>query len=237
MKKIAIYGTGRVAEYFMNNYDFKGEKLSLFIETKKSREEFLGYPVIDLKDATDDIDIIYFANTYADTVFAALEQGINPEKMVVVNKLLWETFIARNGEKNVKYISEFAEKYEKSRNKDGRARKVLMTTMNNPIDMNKMTYPEKCVVHKGFFPDTIPSEEINYAFVSLDCDLYEPILEGLRYFYPRLNNGGYLFIHDYNQTNYLRGVKQAVHDYENEIKQKLCKVPITDVCGTLVVCK
>lgn len=322
MKKIAIYGTGRVAEYFMNNYDFKGEKLSLFIETKKSREEFLGYPVIDLKDATDDIDIIYFANTYADTVFAALEQGINPEKMVVVNKLLWETFIARNGEKNVKYISEFAEKYEKSRNKDGRARKVLMTTMNNPIDMfncdcveellgmkiirsddycrfgtmrllfdeiisnnvqgslaelgvyqgelakyinktfpdrelhlfdtfegfcesdveiekskkftsdewfedwnnfkntslelvmNKMTYPEKCVVHKGFFPDTIPSEEINYAFVSLDCDLYEPILEGLRYFYPRLNNGGYLFIHDYNQTNYLRGVKQAVHDYE-----------------------
>lgn len=29
MKKIAIYGTGRVAEYFMNNYDFKGEKLSL----------------------------------------------------------------------------------------------------------------------------------------------------------------------------------------------------------------
>lgn len=35
MKKIAIYGTGRVAEYFMNNYDFKGEKLSLFIETKK----------------------------------------------------------------------------------------------------------------------------------------------------------------------------------------------------------
>ena len=66
MKKIAIYGTGRVAEYFMNNYDFKGEKLSLFIETKKSREEFLGYPVIDLKDATDDIDIIYFANTYAD---------------------------------------------------------------------------------------------------------------------------------------------------------------------------
>ena len=112
MKKIAIYGTGRVAEYFMNNYDFKGEKLSLFIETKKSREEFLGYPVIDLKDVTDDIDIIYFANTYADTVFAALEQGINPEKMVVVNKLLWETFIARNGEKNVKYISEFAEKYE-----------------------------------------------------------------------------------------------------------------------------
>lgn len=40
----------------------------------------MGYPVIDLKDATDDIDIIYFANTYADTVFAALEQGINPEK-------------------------------------------------------------------------------------------------------------------------------------------------------------
>ncbi len=42
MKKIAIYGTGRVAEYFMNNYDFKGEKLSLFIETKKKPRRILG---------------------------------------------------------------------------------------------------------------------------------------------------------------------------------------------------
>ena len=33
--------------------------------------------------------------------------------------------------------------------------------------------------------------------------------------------------------------KENIHpDFiENEIKQKLCKVPITDVCGTLVVCK
>lgn len=345
MKKIAVYGVGRVAEYFMSNYDLRGEKVTLFIETQRSREEFWGCPVIELKDIPNDIDTIYFANTYADTIFAALKKEISPDKMIVVNKLLWETFIARKGSKEIIYDSKFAEEYEKSRNKDGRPRKVLMTTMNNPIDMfncdcvenllgmkiirsddycrfgtmrllfeeiisnnisgslaelgvyqgelakhinkmfpdrtlhlfdtfegfcesdikvekdkkftsdewfkdwnnfkntnlqivmNKMPYPEKCVIHKGFFPTTIPEEEINYAFVSLDCDLYEPMLEGLRYFYPRLNKGGYLFVHDYNQTSYLKGVKEAVHNYESEIKQKLCKVPLTDVCGTLVICK
>ena len=108
---------------------------------------------------------------------------------------------------------------------------------NLELVMGKMTYPEQCVIRKGYFPDTIPEEELEFAFVSLDCDLYEPILAGLRYFYPRLKKGGYIMIHDYNQTAYLKGVKQAVIDFESEVGEIIPKVPITDICGSLVLCK
>lgn len=71
--------------------------------------------------------------------------------------------------------------------------------------MRKMKHPKQVVVRKGLFPDTVPEEEIRYAFVSIDCDLYEPILEGIRYFYPRLSEGGYIFIHDYNNPKFSGG--------------------------------
>lgn len=107
---------------------------------------------------------------------------------------------------------------------------------NEDYVMAKMRYPSNVIIRKGYFPETIPQEEVDYALVSIDCDLYVPILEGLRYFYPRLKNGGYIMIHDYNAPQ-LRGVKQAVYDYENEIGEHIMKVPISDKCGSLVIAK
>ncbi|MBR3622795.1 MAG: class I SAM-dependent methyltransferase, partial [Selenomonadaceae bacterium] len=67
------------------------------------------------------------------------------------------------------------------------------------------------VVRKGYFPDTASGlENERFAFVSLDTDLYKPILAGLEFFYPRLNPGGYIFVDDYGQ---IEGVRQAVLEY------------------------
>lgn len=77
---------------------------------------------------------------------------------------------------------------------------------------------------------------MKYALVSIDCDLYMPILEGLRYFYPRVNRGGYIMLHDYNAPE-LRGVRQAVLDYELEIGERMVKIPIPDRCGSLIIGK
>ena len=102
------------------------------------------------------------------------------------------------------------------------------------------------MIRKGFFPRTIEEAEKNEKFclVSLDADLYEPILEGLRFFYPRLSQGGYILIHDYNNLDIignqyitLNGVKKAVKDYEKESGINLCKIPISDRNGTLIVTK
>lgn len=100
-----------------------------------------------------------------------------------------------------------------------------------------MPYPDKCKICKGFFPKTTKGvEEEKFAFVSIDVDFEQSIFEGLKFFYPRLNNGGMIFIHDYN-NRYLEGVKIAIHRYENEIGVKLRKVPLADEGGTIVIVK
>lgn len=102
--------------------------------------------------------------------------------------------------------------------------------------LDKMKYPEQCIICKGFFPDTIPNYDVQYALVSLDCDLYQPTLEGLRYFYPRLAEGGYIIIHDYNNNERWTGIAKAIEQFESEIGH-LCKVPISDRAGSIVITK
>ena len=102
--------------------------------------------------------------------------------------------------------------------------------------LSKMKYPDKVEMHKGYFPSTIPDEEKTFAFVSLDTDLYQPMFEGLKYFYPRLSTGGYIMIHDYNDINCGPGIHQAVENLEKEFGH-VTKIPIIDKCGTLIVSK
>ncbi len=105
---------------------------------------------------------------------------------------------------------------------------------------------DKTFIRKGFFPRSIEEAEKKEQFclVSLDADLYKPILEGLRFFYPRLSKGGYILVHDYNSLDIIEnqyitlgGVKEAVKDYEQESGIKLCKVPVSDRNGTLIITK
>lgn len=101
--------------------------------------------------------------------------------------------------------------------------------------MNKMCYPQKIFIKKGHFPESMEGLETNFAFVSIDADYEESIYQGLRYFYPRLNAGGYIFLHDYN--TYFNGPKDAVYRYEKDNDLVIHKVPICDKFGTLVISK
>ena len=102
--------------------------------------------------------------------------------------------------------------------------------------LNAMKYPENCIICKGYFPDTIPKEDIRYLFVSIDCDLYNPVFEGLMYFYPRLEQGGYIIVHDYNNNKRWLGVKKAVEECE-KLLGRICKIPLPDRAGSLVITK
>lgn len=101
--------------------------------------------------------------------------------------------------------------------------------------LKRMKHLETVVIKQGFFPESLDGLEETFAFVSLDVDFEESIYEGLTYFYPRLNQGGYLFVHDYNSD--LRGVEKAVDRYEKEKNIMLCKMPLCDANGTLVITK
>jgi O-methyltransferase len=100
--------------------------------------------------------------------------------------------------------------------------------------LKKMQNPGTCVVKKGRFPESAIDVDDSFAFVSIDADLYAPIYEGLRFFYPRLSPGGYIFVHDYNNDEY-KGAREAVLRFcgENNVPY----VPMTDTCGTAVLSK
>ena len=99
-----------------------------------------------------------------------------------------------------------------------------------------MPYPEKVIVKPGFFPDSLEGLEEQFCLVSLDVDFYQTTLDGLRYFWPRLEKGGYLLLHDWGSPK-LPGVRQALAAYERELGQRILSVPLCDVGGTNVLCK
>jgi O-methyltransferase len=100
--------------------------------------------------------------------------------------------------------------------------------------LSKMINKQNCVIKKGWFPDSLEGLEDNFCFVSLDADLYKPIYEGLEYFYPRLNKGGYIFIHDFNNKNY-EGAKTAVKEFCK--KMNIGFVPMSDTWGSAIIAK
>jgi len=99
--------------------------------------------------------------------------------------------------------------------------------------MGVMPNPERCVIKKGYFPESLQGLEDIFCFVSLDPDLYKPILEGLRYFYPRLEKGGFIMVHDYFNP-FFSGVAGAVKDFEAETGLTLPKIPIGDLMSIAI---
>jgi O-methyltransferase len=97
-----------------------------------------------------------------------------------------------------------------------------------------MPYPKQCRIVKGFFPESATGIEDVFCFVSLDTDLYEPIYNGLVYFYPRLSKGGYIFIHDFNNDAY-KGARKAVEHFCRE--NNVAFVPIPDLGGSVIIAK
>lgn len=97
-----------------------------------------------------------------------------------------------------------------------------------------LPHPEQAVIRRGLFQETAQGlEEERFALVSLDADLEESTLAGLRFFFPRMSEGGYMLLHDWNNPK-LPGVKRALERFEAEYG-RLQAVPLCDVNGTLVI--
>lgn len=97
-----------------------------------------------------------------------------------------------------------------------------------------LPHPERAVIRQGLFPQTAAGLEAErFSLVSLDADLEESTLAGLRFFWPRMSEGGYLLLHDYNNPR-LPGVRRALERFEAEAG-RLPAVPLCDVSGTLVI--
>jgi O-methyltransferase len=79
---------------------------------------------------------------------------------------------------------------------------------------------------KGFFPDTAAGlESERFALVILDVDLYQPALDVLRFFYPRMVRGAYLFMHDFNSPESNHGISRAAYEFMSDKPELLIEIP------------
>ena len=93
--------------------------------------------------------------------------------------------------------------------------------------LHKMEYPEKCIIRKGYFPESAHGIHEEFCYVNLDMDLYKPTLEGLRFFYPLMTTGGIITIHDYFSKGY-EGVNVALLEFLDEVGENMVPFPIGD---------
>lgn len=101
--------------------------------------------------------------------------------------------------------------------------------------LSKMPHRENCIIRQGYFPDTARGlEDERYAFANIDADLYKPILAGLEYFWPRMSDNGYIFVHDYFSFSYA-GARKAVEEFAE--RNEIGFVPIGDTLSVAFVKK
>lgn len=82
---------------------------------------------------------------------------------------------------------------------------------------------------KGWFKDTLPDAPIEkLSVLRLDGDMYESTMDTLASLYPKLSNGGYIIIDDWNV---IKACKAAVEDYRarNKIRDEIISIDQTGV--------
>jgi O-methyltransferase len=91
-------------------------------------------------------------------------------------------------------------------------------------------------LHVGHFPATTVevADDVRFALVSIDADLYAPVLAGLGWFYERLSPGGYVLVHDYNNAAFA-GARVAVREFQQASGATV--IPLPDWGGTAVIAR
>jgi hypothetical protein len=90
------------------------------------------------------------------------------------------------------------------------AESTLLGTYKGDLEEVKQLLKDydKVYITQGIFPD-VEIEERTYCFVHIDVDSHKATKAGLDYFYPRMDAGGVIIIHDIP----LEPVTRAVHDF------------------------
>jgi len=101
------------------------------------------------------------------------------------------------------------------------------------VVLEKMPFPEKCVIKKGCFPTSYNIEE-KLVFVALDIDFYHSIYEGLGILYKNLVKGGYILVHDFHNLAYTESY-DAIANFCDENNAPY--IPLPDNGGSVVIVK
>lgn len=80
-------------------------------------------------------------------------------------------------------------------------------------------------VCKGWIPQSFnDAAERSFCFVHIDVDLYQPTLDSIKFFYPRVVEGGIILSDDYG-FNTCPGARMAFDEYMRDKPEKIVHVP------------
>lgn len=97
----------------------------------------------------------------------------------------------------------------------------------------KMTYPQKVIIKKGYFPESASGVNDKFCFVRIDLDLYKPTEAALEFFHKRMVSGGIIIVHDYFGGAY-KGIKETVDKYVDS-HTGLSVAPMADRFSIVIV--
>lgn len=85
--------------------------------------------------------------------------------------------------------------------------------------------PYRVKTYKGWIPDRFAEVcDISFCFVHIDVDLYQPTLDSLSFFYPRMVPGGIILCDDYGFIT-CPGAKEAFDGYMQDKPEKVIHAP------------
>lgn len=72
---------------------------------------------------------------------------------------------------------------------------------------------QKVSLYKGWIPDRFDEvRDEHFRIVHIDVDLYQPTLDCMKFFYPRISLGGIIVLDDYGQSSCM-GAHEAIDEY------------------------
>lgn len=84
---------------------------------------------------------------------------------------------------------------------------------------------DKIILYKGWIPERFCDvKDKTFRLLHIDVDLYQPTIDSLKFFYPRMNKGGVIIMDDYGSTT-CPGAFKAANDYMKDKKEHIIHMP------------
>lgn len=100
--------------------------------------------------------------------------------------------------------------------------------------VHRLPNADKAVVKKGWFPETaFDLEEEKFSLAYLDASLYAPTASALKFFFPRMSQGGMIVLCGLTDPGY-PGVSKALADVEAQYGAFLM-LPMGDLKGSALI--
>ncbi len=114
------------------------------------------------------------------------------------------------------------------------AKGPVFTSTSLELVASRLKKFDKCLIIKGYFPESAFGVNDRFCFVNLDMDLYKPTLAALDFFWEKMTPGGVILLHDYFLKE-TPGVKAAVDDFEKSLSRPLTVMPIGDSISLAII--